>query len=84
MRLIDADVLYKTFMDGESDTEEERILNQLARYLIRHASSVDVVPVVRCRKCVHARESVHPNTVVCVEHDKTMQEDDFCSYGEIR
>ena len=44
--------------------------------------AADVAPVVRCRECARAEESVHPNTVVCVEHGKTMLESDFCSYGE--
>ena len=46
--------------------------------------SDDAVPVVRCRECARAEESVHPNTVVCIEHGKTMLCDDFCSYGERR
>ena len=51
---------------------------------IRKLPAADVAPVVRCRECARAEESVHPNTVVCVEHGKTMLESDFCSYGERR
>lgn len=85
MRLIDADVLYKTFMDGETDTEEERILNQLARYLIRHASSVDAVPVVRCLECKNliAAKADNGNTIqVCNRTKFPVCFDDFCSRGE--
>ena len=46
MRLIDADKLYEKFIDGESDTEQEKSANQLARYLIRHEPTVDTAPVV--------------------------------------
>lgn len=50
--------------------------------IVEELPAADVVPVVRCRECERAEESVYPNTVVCVEHGKTMLESDFCSYGE--
>lgn len=91
MRLIDADELYKKFIDGESDTEQERSANQLARYLIRHSSSVDAVPVVRCRECRHCRETrtKRYGNLICRctrmgkhDMDYPVKPDDFCSYGE--
>lgn len=42
MRLIDADVLYEAFKNGPSDTQEEKDFNQVGRYLVRHAPTVDV------------------------------------------
>lgn len=82
MKLIDADELYKKFIDGESDTEQEKSMNQLARYLIRHADTVDATPVVRCRKCIHWHDwgaCGHPDN----GFDATpMGPDDFCSKGE--
>lgn len=56
--------------------------NMRAHKIVASIQATDVVPVVRCRECARAEESVHPNTVVCVEHGKTMLESDFCSYGE--
>lgn len=50
--------------------------------LIDSAPTIDAVPVVRCKDCCYAEESVHNNCVICVEHDKTMNENDYCSYGE--
>lgn len=49
MRLIDANDLYNKFIDGESDTEQEKSANQLSRYLIRHAPTIDseTLPIVR-------------------------------------
>lgn len=91
MRLIDADELYKKFIDGESDTEQERSANQLARYLIRHSGSVDAVPVVRCRECKHYRETrtKRYGNLICRctrmgkhDMDYPVKPDDFCSYGE--
>lgn len=42
MRLIDADELYEAFKNGLSDTQEEKDFNQVGRYLVRHAPTVDV------------------------------------------
>lgn len=44
-RLIDANALYEHFIDGESDTEQKKGFNQLGRYLIRHAPTIDTVEV---------------------------------------
>lgn len=49
MRPIDADELYKKFIDGESDTEQERSANQLARYLIRHEPTMNAAPVIHAK-----------------------------------
>lgn len=49
MRLIDANELYMKFIDGKTDTEQEKSANQLARYLIRHSPNIDpeTLPIVR-------------------------------------
>ena len=49
VRLIDANDLYNKFIDGESDTEQEKSANQLSRYLIRHAPTIEpeTLPIVR-------------------------------------
>lgn len=67
---------------GDPIQESAIKLVEATRDYIASLSAADVAPVVRCRECARAEESVHPNTVVCVEHGKTMLESDFCSYGE--
>lgn len=42
IRLIDADKLYEKFKNSTSDTQEEKNFNQVGRYLVRHAPTVDV------------------------------------------
>ena len=81
MRLIDADNLYKKFIDGETDTEEEKSQNQLARYLIRHEPTVNAAPVVYCYECEHMKENKDMVTVFCTAFRRDMKKDDFCSYG---
>lgn len=47
--------------------------------------TIDAVPMVRCKDCKHhalwgdGRSMFH-----CDRHDRTMYENDFCSYGERR
>lgn len=80
MRLIDAESTKK--LAQEHLIDPYHIISACA--VIDKAETVDAVPVVRCRECARAEESVHPNTAVCIEHGKTMLCDDFCSYGERR
>ena len=42
--------------------------------------AVDAVPVVRCKDCKHYGCCVWDD--FCEIHDTSMQQDDFCSYGE--
>lgn len=63
---------------------------------IRNFPTVDVVEVVRCKDCRHAREMNHrekqlylEGCVMCSQVDingeqNPMLPDDFCSYGERR
>ena len=82
MRLIDADALENQF--GVSDAD------LLALDEIRHAPTVDAVPVVRCKDCVHWDDD--PDTYgtdygpkgKCMKSFETMCADDFCSCGERR
>lgn len=41
MRLIDADALYEKFKNGKNDTEEEKEFNQIGRYLVKHAPTIE-------------------------------------------
>ena len=56
---------------------------------IYNAPTVDAVPVVRCKDCIHRRTTGRPPFVVFVcSHNKglgdNVKDDDFCSYGEKR
>lgn len=72
MRLIDADALENQF--GVSDED------LLALDEIRHAPTVDAVPVVRCKDCKYRDGTPGQPNILCAQ----MHEDDFCSYGECR
>lgn len=72
MRLIDADALENQF--GVSDED------LLALDEIRHAPTVDAVPVVRCKGCKYRDGTPGQPNILCAQ----MHEDDFCSYGECR
>jgi hypothetical protein len=70
MRLIDADALENQF--GVSDED------LLALDEIRHAPTVDAVPVVRCKDCKYRDGTPGQPNILCAQ----MHEDDFCSYGK--
>lgn len=73
-RLIDYDKLYHAVMDAAlSSTDEDMIFDLMDR------STVDAVPVVRCRECTHYNG--HWN---CDYFCEAVLDDDFCSYGERR
>ena len=58
------------------------------RHVIDDAPTVDAVPVVRCKDCVHWDDD--PDTYgsdygpkgKCMKSFETMCADDFCSYGK--
>lgn len=41
----------------------------------------DVVPVVRCKECRHAEESLVNGHVYCNEMERARTEDGFCEWG---
>ena len=82
MRLIDADKFILALMDASlSSVDEDTILD-----LVDSVPTVDAVPVVRCKDCIHY------DLGVCLKiySDGNAQKDswqsrnpnDFCSYGE--
>lgn len=82
MRLIDADKFILALMDASlSSVDEDTILD-----LVDSVPTVDAVPVVRCKGCIHY------DLGVCLKiySDGNAQKDswqsrnpnDFCSYGE--
>nr|DAI61371.1 MAG TPA: hypothetical protein [Caudoviricetes sp.] len=106
MRLIDADNALELFRAEYQNTgnlinQGEKQLDSLAEgyteaaHIIKHISpTVDAVPVVRCRDCIHRQGDEYPmcmlhtepyanargykGEAVCVEMNS------FCSYGERR
>ena len=52
----------------------------VAEYLLDN----DIVPVVRCKDCVHWREAVTNDKgfLICPASGMEITESDFCSYGE--
>ena len=104
MRLIDADNAMKAFAVEYKKTKElidsgETHLDNLAEgfteaaHIIKYiATTVDAVPVVRCKDCKHYRN--YPNGL-CYLHTEPkanargysgdavcVEPEDFCSYGE--
>lgn len=92
MGLIDADNALKAFAVEYKKTKElidsgETHLDNLAEgfteaaHIIKYiATTVDAVPVVRCKDCKYNRGSkkcLNPDSFFAVPKD-----DDFCSYGE--
>lgn len=83
MRTIDYDKLYHAVMDAAlSSTDEDMIFDLMDR------STVDAVPVVRCRDCTHYDMGVclkiYSDGNVCSAAWQTRKPDDFCSYGKRR
>lgn len=85
-RLIDAEELELQF-----DVSDEDII---AKEIIRNAPTVDAVPVVRCRDCIHRQGDENP---MCMLHTEPypnvrgykgeavcVEMNGFCSYGERR
>ena len=81
MRLGDLDDLYKKFKDMPCDDDEARSHNQIARYYIRHATTID--PVHAAGGC-YCRECAFKDTFDCPAAPKgrTFDVMEHCSFGE--
>ena len=96
MRLIDADRLNKPiYAEEDNITGSGMSYDEICGYndgidiawnKIDQASTIDAVPVVRCKDCKHAW--IHPCGYVYCHRDgrnayeMTFNLDSFCSYGE--
>lgn len=91
MRLIDADALYDELYE---DMDEDEVLDRIPPCYVDNAPTVDAVPVVRCRDCIHREGDENP---MCMLHTEPyanargykgeavcVEMDDFCSYGKRR
>ena len=79
MRLIDADAL-KSYIDECSKESRFSVYYGYAESFINDATTINAVPVVRCRECKYRDGTPGQPNIQCGQ----MHEDDFCSYGERR
>ena len=96
MRLIDADDFdTKLFNDGffsglaaciGNTRRKRKFTIGEFRGMLAKATTIDAVPVVRCKECARRNESADlTDTVLCTWlHNLTMPKDGFCSYGKRR
>lgn len=43
-------------------------------------NKADFVEVVRCKDCIHSKES--PMRIICQKYGRDVNEDGYCNYGE--
>ena len=69
-----------------NDIDDPRKAIEKAEKMVLSLSSDDVVPVVRCKDCVHYREHPLGEEMVCMNYIDYLytEPNDFCSYGERR
>ena len=76
--------LLKFYRYYQLSGEEKEEFNRYDGYLneIEAIPTADVVEVVRCKDCQHARQTVYGNYHCLVDHRLAHEETDYCSYGE--
>ena len=93
MRMIDADRALEIVRDQGIAHPNAYHLTNYTTLILREAPTVDAVPVVRCRECVHWKPtgSKAGNSFSDMEYiggceftNYCRRESDFCSYGEKR
>lgn len=88
MRLIDADQASSIEnLDQYSDLAAVLGDVQTVRDILADAPTIDAVPVVRCKKCCHCKETVDykgPGLFCSIwgREWQRVQPNDFCSYGQ--
>ena len=88
-RLIDADVLYDEITDVTSSTGHDIMSVKDIRWWIAHSTTIDAVPVVRCKDCMFARkvDSRREPKWKCVHLiwdgcTQWRESNFYCAYGE--
>ena len=90
MRLIDADALQNILLPITTALEHEYgSLGGAVSGCMKHidnAPTVDAVPVVRCRECKYRFKNNGHDKSGCpiIDANIWMDDDDFCSYGELK
>lgn len=89
MRLIDADESEKKIatLARIARSDQQKALLGRCMYIVEHCQTVDAVPVVRCKECMHYRNGICEKIEYIMDgyYHGTFEEkrpDDFCSYGE--
>ena len=87
MRLIDADLLSEAIHENVSALYEDAVCaKEDCLTEVYAAPTVDAVPVVRCKKCVHYEMGVclkiYDDGAASSYAWQKRKPDDFCSYGE--
>lgn len=83
MRLGDLDALTEKLKNGLGNAKNAgkegyvKIFEVFIDWVGREPT-IDAVPVVRCRECRHAEDSL---VLWCHEHEKAVSRLDFCSHG---
>ena len=82
-RLIDANALKERAI-RVSTAKEHCYIKAVGTREIDKAPTIDAVPVVRCKDCVHMKNQFHARfcNVWCMYNG--MGDDGFCNYGERR
>ena len=82
MRLIDAEELERLFYEQVESGATD--LFDAFEDALQDAQTVDAVPVVRCKDCVHWREAGtnDKGVLICPASGMEITESDFCSYGD--
>ena len=81
-RLIDADRALEIVFDQGVAHPIAYHLTNYATLILREAPTVDAVEVVRCQDCKHHDDTSIPEYKHCFVNARTVQSDDFCSFGE--
>lgn len=82
-RLIDADALMERLAKKKPEAGKARYTDGYNdalltfRSMVHGAPTVEAVPVVRCKECVHR----HPYGPKCTIHQLVFEDDHFCSDG---
>ena len=86
MRLIDADAVEKqAYDDVHYHAELEDWEFDVVTHYLDHATTIDAVPVVRCKDCEQSRETNmfgERTVLICGKTDYVKQPDGYCDEGD--
>lgn len=92
MLIFDDEVLYQLYILLKNRGEMKGLIplyNKLEPTIVKLVNDIDVAKVVRCKDCAYHREAYYEDEgdpprikEVCDLFNRTIQLNDFCSYGE--
>ena len=81
MRLIDADALIESIKNtADLGGWIGETLYQIKQVAVKYIDSAPSIDIVRCKDCKYKDEIVN----WCYKNDRSVNPDDYCSYGERR